>query len=108
MPDGGQPKRGLGGIEAGASLVDVSKITHLTVSMLLGGGTVGDWSSTWIRDDTFLFMEPNIDIELNVSRSFQLGFGVGYRIVDDLEHPYVSESDLNGITFGLTFKIGSF
>jgi hypothetical protein len=56
----------------------------------------------------FLFAEPKINLELNISRVFRLGMGVGYRIVINSHLDRLDNSDLSGIVLNVNIKFGGF
>ena len=56
----------------------------------------------------FLFAEPKINLELNLSRVIHIGAGVGYRFVVNSHIQRLSNTDLSGIVINVTIKLGSF
>lgn len=56
----------------------------------------------------FLFAEPKINLELNLSRVIHIAAGVGYRFIANSHIQRLSNKDLSGIVINLTFKLGSF
>jgi hypothetical protein len=56
----------------------------------------------------FLFAEPKINLELNLSRVIHIAAGVGYRFVANSHIQRLSNKDLSGMVINVTFKLGSF
>jgi hypothetical protein len=56
----------------------------------------------------FLFAEPKINLELNLSRVIHIGAGIGYRFVANSHISRVNNKDLSGIVINGTIKFGSF
>lgn len=91
------------------------QLTHYTFSTLIGAGGLsytykmgkGDWPFDY-AEDTFFIIEPEINVELNVSSHFRVGLGVGYRWISGLDLKGITDQDLSGVSANLTFKFGSF
>jgi hypothetical protein len=60
------------------------------------------------RFDAFLFAQPEIALNANVTRWLRLGASVGYRFTGGVSRFGLSESDLNGIVAGGSIQIGWF
>lgn len=93
-----------------------SKLVHATFYTLIGGGqaryssertTGGSVLSQSLGSDVFV-IEPAVNVELNVTNWFRLGFGAGYRHVDGSDLPRVSDASLSSGVGTLTFKFGAF
>ena len=87
------------------------KLVHYSVGTLIGAGEVEYDSKTSKEDydsDTIFVVEPGINLELNVTSSFRLGFGVSYRYVSGVRLEGINDEDLSGATANLTLKFGSF
>lgn len=92
------------------------ELVHATVSMLLGGGaasyrsrsTSGSTVSTRTLESPVFVAEPGAHLEVNVTRWFRPGLGVGYRYVNGSDLPSVSDGALGGAVGTLTFKFGRF
>jgi len=91
-------------------------LVHATVSMLLGGGaasyratsTSGGTVATRTLESPVFVAEPGAHLELNVTRWFRPGIGVGYRYVNGSDLPNVTDGALGGAVGTLTFKFGRF
>jgi hypothetical protein len=56
----------------------------------------------------FIFAEPKINLELNISRVFRLGVGVGYRIISNSHIDRLDNNDLSGLVVNCNLKFGGF
>jgi len=66
----------------------------------------GDWQNG--RIDPFLFVQPEVALNANVTRWLRLGATGGYRFTDGVGRFGLSESDLNGVVLGGTLQVGWF
>lgn len=72
-------------------------------------GDPWDYNDPWIEDtETFLILEPGVELELNVLRFFRLAFGMSYRMTTDINLIDTRPDVLNGVAAGITFKFGKF
>lgn len=115
--DGSSPALRLayGGIEF-EYITRPRELVHATVSVLLGGGaasyqststTDGTISTRTLESDVFV-AEPGVNLEVNVTRWFRPGIGVGYRYVNGSDLPGTTDGALGGAVGTLTFKFGAF
>ncbi len=103
---------------------------HISVPIMFGAGGVGytrdfyqdddDWDNdVWddnVEDsDAFFLFEPGVEVELNMVRYIRLCFGAYYRYTSDVKlrsditnEKLVPNDVLNGLSFGLTLKLGKF
>jgi hypothetical protein len=105
---------GYGGITLGY-VVQPMRLTHLSFQVLLGGGgvtyDVQDIAGMRSEDapaDGFFVAEPSVHGELNVSRFFRIGVGVGYRSVAGASLEGLGDRALRGASASLTLKLGRF
>jgi len=115
--DGSQPALQLayGGVEF-EYITRPRSLVHATVSLLLGGGaatyrsraTTGSTVATQTLESPVFVAEPGAHVELNVTRWFRPGIGVGYRHVNGSDLPSVTDGALGGAVGTLTFKFGRF
>ena len=61
-----------------------------------------------IDDDTFWYVEPGANIEVNVSRNFRMCFGVSKRFTQDLALISSESSAFDKMNFFMTLKFGRF
>jgi hypothetical protein len=97
-----------------------NQVVHITFPVSAGAGWLGyilDWKNyagtnrgTNISEDNdvFWYVEPGVDLEVNIARNFRLDLGVSKRFTQDLELAETTEKDFNGINYFLTLKIGGF
>lgn len=103
---------GYGGLEL-EYINQPHEIAHVSLAVLVGaGGTVWEANrSHRDRDediDAFFITEPALNVMLNVSEHFRIGFGASYRFVEDVELPGLRAEDISGPAGVLTFKFGGF
>jgi len=97
-----------------------NQVIHITFPVSAGSGWLGyvlDWedygggsSIPNVEEDSdiFWYVEPGVDIEVNIARNFRLDLGVSKRFTQDLELEKTADGDFNGLNYFLTLKIGSF
>ncbi|HHT04983.1 MAG TPA: hypothetical protein GXZ97_01780 [Hydrogenispora sp.] len=88
------------------------RLVHFTINTLLGGGGIQyrsseDWPFNY-KDDSFFIVEPCICVELNITTHFRMGLGVGYRYIDGVDLPGITDEDLTGVVANFDLKFGSF
>jgi hypothetical protein len=88
-------------------------IFHVCVPVLVGGGQVqfvGDYVDPESGQDSDLFfvIEPEFNLELNVTRNLRVDLGVAYRHVNGTELTDFTDEDLSGVNGVLAVKIGAF
>jgi opacity protein-like surface antigen len=88
-------------------------VCHASVPVLVGAGQtrfVGDYvdPESGEASDTFFIVEPELDLEFNISRNLRLDLGIGYRHISGTEFAEVSDEDLSGANGTVTLKVGSF
>lgn len=87
------------------------KLVHLTVSSMIGGGTLRAQThndSEWNNDDAdhYFVVEPGAHLELNITHFFRISAGVTYRITRGISRAGFTDEDFTGITGMLTLKFG--
>ncbi|MBG8555409.1 hypothetical protein [Hymenobacter guriensis] len=87
------------------------KAIHLTFPVLLGAGAAtreGSLNGPYYRyqADEFLLVEPGVQLEVNLLRFVALGAGASYRMTTGLNLPDTSSKALNGMSAGVTLKLG--
>lgn len=111
LPGSRQLMLGYGGVYLEQMLAP-SKLVHVSVGTLLGGGGAS-WVDRLDRriqtpTDGFFVVEPEVALELNVTRFFRLGVTASYRYTDGLALAGLPADRMNGYTGGLSFKFGRF
>ncbi|MEP0367562.1 MAG: hypothetical protein ABJN36_07075 [Cyclobacteriaceae bacterium] len=100
-----------------------NQVVHVTFPISGGAGWLGyhiDWEEDRINDpnfnstnglvdqDVFWYVEPGASLEMNVSRSFRIAFGVSKRFTEDFDLINTSGSDFENLNFFMTLKLGKF
>ncbi|MFC2124108.1 hypothetical protein ACFLU5_04785 [Bacteroidota bacterium] len=97
-----------------------NKALHITFPVSAGSGWLGyieDWDDNnytynyednLYDDDLFWYVEPGVVIELNVSRSFRLNFGVSKRFTEDLVLLGTDPGEFENMNYTFTMKFGYF
>lgn len=92
---------------------------HLSIPISLGGGAYGFVTNPYYDyefGDAFLYIEPGLEFEFNLTKHFRMALGAYYRNTYNLE---VFESTfgnkieatngyMNGLSFGVILKSGKF
>jgi len=94
---------------------------HMSFPILIGAGGISYVSYddpnndyNYIEDyDTFMIFEPSAEIELNLTRFMRIALGASYRLpyrfnVGTSGNGYASAESLQGFSYNLSFKFGSF
>lgn len=88
------------------------RLIHPFFQVLLGTGTAYYSSSESVNNasnhDWFWVIQPAIAMELNVVTFFRASLVGSYRIVQDVELPNLSNSDISGFGVTLLMKFGKF
>jgi hypothetical protein len=103
---------GYGGLEI-EIIGNSDQLLHYTFSTLLGAGGISlkgrdDRGQDTGEHDAFFIAEPTANVIVNVTTSFRIGIGAGYRFVVGTNTPGVADHKLSGVTGNLTFKFGKF
>jgi hypothetical protein len=89
------------------------KPVHLSFPIFVGVGAAGAFTdytyfSTYSVNDFFWVVEPQAELELNLTRWFRLAFYAGYRYTSELTIEGISKDALRGYSAGITAKMGLF
>ena len=95
------------------------ELIHFSVHTLIGGGSAGfryswnedHWSNNNMNrkeQDPFFVLEPGVNVDLNVTPWFRTSVGANYRFITGLSSAAATNSDLSGLSAGLTFRFGKF
>jgi hypothetical protein len=115
---------GYGGFELEVVLW-ADEAIHASVMTLIGAGglTTGvsrsgegsDWDWDWgghnsLTDDAFFVVEPQVNVEANITSWFRMGLGASYRLTSGVDTKVgsvsITDSDISGLSGVLTFKFG--
>ena len=99
-------------------IVFSNQIVHITFPVEGGAGWLGyeeDWENSTttsetalIDEDVFWYVEPGAAIEVNVSKTFRINFGVSKRFTQDLELLNTDITDFEDYSYFMTLKFGRF
>lgn len=90
---------------------------HLSVPVLVGIGGIAytsverrEWDDEYFVEDseTFLLVEPGVELEMNVTHFFRFTMGGYYRYTSEIDLLNTGKDVLNGFSFGVNFKFGRF
>ena len=90
---------------------------HISVPVLVGIGGVAytsvevrEWNNDYFVEDseTFLVLEPGLEMEMNLTQFFRFSMGTYYRYTSEIELMNTDKDVLNGFSFGVNFKFGKF
>lgn len=89
------------------------KLVHIGLSTRLGWGSIeldettsGNFNE-FIDDNTFT-INPQVDVELNVTQWFRINTGIGYQYTTGVNTNYFESDDFNSLAVGLSFLFGWF
>jgi hypothetical protein len=115
---GGLRRRGEMDVGYGGATFEVitrpSRLVHATFGALLGAGSVSVYPDARRPDDeqddetVFGVFEPQVGVELNVSRWFRLGVTAGYRATFGEQNEQLVNTSLSGASGSLVFRFGKF
>jgi hypothetical protein len=108
---GALPVYGTFGVVMGVGAVNLRRADGFSYQASWGDGSYqaranGDWQSDDF--DPFLFVQPEIALNANVTRWLRFGATFGYRFTGGVGRFGLSESDLNGVVLGGNIQLGWF
>jgi len=106
---GGLPVYGTFGVVMGAGAVNLRRADGFSFEASCNNGNCrdsGDWQND--RFDPFLFVQPEVALNANVTRWLRFGAIAGYRFTGGVGRFGLSEADLNGIVLGGNIQLGWF
>ena len=91
------------------------ELVHFSVSALIGGGGVSFYdrsdpsaNNEELESDGFWVFEPGVHGIVNLAHFVRVYVDALYRIVGDVELEGVTNSDISGPSFGVSFMFGAF
>ena len=92
---------------------------HLSFPTAIGGGqanyfldTLGyrnwDWYETESFYNDFVFIEPGVNIEINLTKFMRFGITGSYLITNTLNQSKINSTQLDGLSVQATLKLGWF
>jgi len=96
-----------------------NEVVHVTFPVSGGAGWLGyhydfdgnnppTQGDNLVDDDVFWYVEPGASLEVNLSRSFRLAFGVSKRFTQDLQLVNTEARDFDQLSYFITLKVGGF
>lgn len=95
-----------------------NKIVHVTIPLSIGAGWLGyieDWENhkydyhgDLYDDDVFWYIEPGVNVEINVTRFFRVNAGVSKRFSQGLTLINTPADAFDKINYAITLKFGGF
>ncbi len=87
-------------------------LVHYEIFGIIGSGGVNyrlknDYGDT-NNGDAFFVAEPGVNVVLNVTHFFRIGFGGTYRYVRGVDLEGLTDGDLSNFSAQVTFKFGAF
>ncbi|MFY0688159.1 MAG: hypothetical protein JXQ90_13390 [Cyclobacteriaceae bacterium] len=108
---------GHGGILLGF-IVKTNSVIHPKISSKIGWGNVAirsdigfpDPTDTYPRNvnDGFFLVNPQVDLEVNITHWFRINVGGGYQLVQGVNNHTYSSNDFTGMNYELSFLFGWF
>jgi hypothetical protein len=83
-------------------------VVHFSLSSLFAMGSVEYDFSPARDDDTYWVVEPALNVYLSLTQYLQLGLGVGYRYVSDVDLDVLEGEDLSGVAATLSINFGTY
>ena len=105
---GGPPRQfdfGYGGLDLEA-IIGSDRLIHATVNAMIGGGGITPLSGE--PTDAVFVLQPQANIDLNVTTFFRMSLGGGYRYVAGVDYPGLTGSMFSSLFGALVFKFGKF
>jgi len=91
---------------------------HISIPVFIGVGGIAyvsdlnletnNWEDAVEDNTAFVIIEPGVELEMNLFKYFRMAFGVYYRYTSDLNLEYSKPDILQGLSYGVTLKLGKF
>lgn len=91
---------------------------HISIPIFIGVGGIAyvsdlnlddnNWEDAVEDNTAFVIIEPGVELEMNMFKYFRMAFGVYYRYTSDLNLDYSEPDILQGLSYGVTLKLGKF
>lgn len=100
-----QVEFGYGGVDL-EYIINSDDLVHFTVNALIGGG--GITRTSIAATDGVFVLQPQANVDVNLTGFMRIGLGGGYRAVFDVDHAGFTNGMFSAAFGALTFKFGSF
>jgi len=105
---------GYGGIALGV-ILNPYKAVHVNFGSVFAGGSSNEYiiqdngsHGTTFGSPGFFIIEPNLNVEMNLTKRMRFEVGIGYRHIFADYFKSLSSADLSGLSFNMGLKLGSF
>jgi len=118
--DDGKLEMGWGGLLFEPVIAAESPV-HIAIPVIIGfgGATLRDvgesdyfdydyYDPYFIESDGFVFIEPGVEVEVNLLKFMCLAVGARYRLTDQVDIGPLKDDDLSGLSTNVTLKFGKF
>lgn len=88
-----------------------TKLFHSGIETVIGWGNIDYHQENGDRqwnENYFFFAQPSLLTEINIVQWFRIQGSIGYRIVQGVDIEGLTNSDINGLTGGITLRFGRF
>jgi len=84
-------------------------LVYVSMDVLVGAGEL-DVTGTFGNDDseTVFALEPSLNVMINVTETFNIGLGVSYRLIENVDFEYLDSSDLSGVSGSVFLRFTQF
>jgi len=102
---------GYGGIMAGY-IHNSNEVVHLKGGVMFAAGSAGQHHTRFDDGEEdavdFYVLEPEVNVQVNVTEHFRVMTGISYRLLTDFSHLGISDGDLRGFSGTLALQFGAF
>ncbi len=101
-----------------SAVLHSDRIIHVTIPITAGAGWIGflrDWEDDTVQDlshinsgDYFLFVEPGLLGEINLTTHIRLNFGYSYRLTQKIDLKNTAPDAFQGGNFNFGLLVGGF
>ncbi len=95
---------GYGGLDL-EYIVASDNLVHFSVNTLIGGGGISPLAEP---TDGIFALQPQVNVDVNITSFFRVALGGGYRWIADVDSPNVDNGTFSAGFGSLTFKFGKF
>jgi len=84
-------------------------LVYVSMDVLIGAGEL-DITSPFGGDDseTVFVLEPSLNVMINITETFNVGLGVSYRLIENVDFEYLDSSDMSGVSGNIFLRFTEF
>jgi len=84
-------------------------LVYVSMDLLIGAGEL-NVTGNFNGDDseTVFALEPSLNVMINVTETFNIGLGVSYRLIENVDFEYLDSSDLSGVSGSVFLRFTQF